>query len=282
MRRKLELTEREVERFAESLRRDEREPGTIEAYLRSLRRFAAWAAGRKLTKELLSAWKAELSGRGYRPESVNAMLAAVNKFFVCMGRPDCKVKYLKVQRRMFRRAERELTKAEYRRLVETARACGKDRLALLMETICATGIRVSEVRYITVEAVGAGVAQIAMKGKVRTILLPQKLCRRLVKYAKMKKIASGKIFLTRDGKSLSRKCIWTEMKKLCGLAGVAGSKVFPHNLRHVFARTFYQVCRDVVRLADVLGHSSIDTTRIYLLTTGKEYARQLDRLGLLC
>ncbi len=129
MRRKLELTEREVERFAESLRRDEREPGTIEAYLRSLRRFAAWAAGRKLTKELLSAWKAELSGRGYRPESVNAMLAAVNKFFVCMGRPDCKVKYLKVQRRMFRRAERELTKAEYRRLVETARACGKDRLA---------------------------------------------------------------------------------------------------------------------------------------------------------
>ena len=149
-----------------------------------------------------------------------------------------------------------------------------------MESICATGIRVSEVRYITVEAARTGVAEVALKGKIRTILLPQKLCRKLLKYAKTQKIVSGELFLTRDGKSLSRKFIWSEMKRLCDRAGVERSKVFPHNLRHLFARTFYRVCRDVVKLADVLGHSSIETTRIYLLSTGKEYAHQMNRLGL--
>ena len=276
------ITEAQIGAYERYLRREERAGATVEKYLRAVRGFARWLAGKPVTKENAAAWKASLVAQGLAPATVNGALAALNGFFRFRGWGDQRVKFLKLQRRTCRDRGRELDRGAYARLVRAAEAQGRHRLALVMETICGTGIRVSEVRYITVEAVGAGVAQIAMKGKVRTILLPQKLCRRLVKYAKMKKIASGEIFLTRDGKSLSRKCIWTEMKKLCGLAGVAGSKVFPHNLRHVFARTFYQVCRDVVRLADVLGHSSIDTTRIYLLTTGKEYARQLDRLGLLC
>lgn len=164
--------------------------------------------------------------------------------------------------------------------METAQALGRDRLALLIETICATGIRVSEVRYITVEAAQAGQTTISLKGKLRTILLPGKLCRKLLKYARKKKIASGEIFLTRSGRGLSRRQIWAEMKALCDRAGVERSKVFPHNLRHLFARTFYRDCRDVVKLADVLGHSSIETTRIYLISTGAEHARQMAKLGL--
>lgn len=280
MRKKLQLTGREMERFAAALRREEREPATVEAYLRAVRRFAAWADGRAVTKELAAEWKAALASAGYRPVSVNAMLAAINKFFVWAGREDCRVKYLKLQRRMFRKPERELTRAEYLRLVQAAHEKGDLRLELLLETMCATGIRVSELRYITVEAAKGGVAEIALKGKIRTILLPAKLCRKLAKYAKKQKIASGEIFLTRDGKSLSRQWIWAEMKRLCAPAGVAASKVFPHNLRSLFARAFYAACRDVVRLADVLGHSSIETTRVYLMSTGKEYLRQLDRLGL--
>ena len=165
-------------------------------------------------------------------------------------------------------------------LAAAAMDSGQPRLALLMETICGTGIRVSEVRYITVEAAVAGRAEIALKGKIRTIMLPGKLCRKLVKYARKKKIASGEIFLTRSGKSLSRRQIWAEMKAVCAQAGVEPSKVFPHNLRHLFATTFYRACRDIVKLADVLGHSSINTTRIYLITTGTEHARTLERLGL--
>ena len=280
MKKKLELTEREMEKFEAYLRHDEREPATIEAYLRSLRKFAEWADGRTITKELAAEWKAELAGSGYRPVSVNAMLAAVNKFFACMGREDCKVKYLKLQRQMFRKSERELTKAEYLRLVQAAREKGNLRLELLLETICATGIRVGEVKYITVEAVQTGAAEIALKGKIRTILLPNRLCRKLQKYAKKQKIASGEIFITQSGMGMDRKQIWAKMKRLCAAAGVERSKVFPHNLRSLFARSFYGSCHDVVRLADVLGHSNIETTRIYLMSTGKEYIRQLDKLGL--
>ena len=280
MKKKLELTERQMEKFEAYLRHDEREPATIEAYLRSLRKFAEWADGRTITKELAAEWKAELAGSGYRPVSVNAMLAAVNKFFACMGREDCKVKYLKLQRQMFRKSERELTKAEYLRLVQAAREKGNLRLELLLETICATGIRVGEVKYITVEAVQTGAAEIALKGKIRTILLPNRLCRKLQKYAKKQKIASGEIFITQSGMGMDRKQIWAKMKRLCAAAGVERSKVFPHNLRSLFARSFYGSCHDVVRLADVLGHSNIETTRIYLMSTGKEYIKQLDKLGL--
>ena len=280
MKKKLQLTEREFDQFEDYLRHDEREESTIEAYLRSLTRFAEWADGRAVTKELAMEWKAALSESGYRPISVNAMLAAVNKFFTCMGREDCKVKYLKLQRQMFRKSEKDLSKEEYQRLVQAAHEKGDLRMELILETICATGIRVGELKYITVEAVRAGVAEIALKGKIRTILLPHRLCRKLQKYAKQQKIASGKIFLTQDGLPVSRQFIWTRMKALCEAAGVERSKVYPHNLRSLFARSFYGSCRDVVRLADVLGHSSIETTRIYLMSTGKEYLRQLDKLGL--
>ena len=280
MKKKLQLTEREFDQFEDYLRHDEREESTIEAYLRSLTRFAEWADGRAVTKELAMEWKTALSESGYRPISVNAMLAAVNKFFTCMGREDCKVKYLKLQRQMFRKSEKDLSKEEYQRLVQAAHEKGDLRMELILETICATGIRVGELKYITLEAVRAGVAEIALKGKIRTILLPRLLCRKLQKYAKQQKIASGKIFLTQDGLPVSRQYVWTRMKALCEPAGVERTKAFPHNLRSLFARSFYGSCHDVVRLADVLGHSSIETTRIYLMSTGKEYLRQLDKLGL--
>ena len=271
---------RELIGFADHLKSEERSPGTVEKYLRDVRSFAAWLDGREVTKELAAAWKEHLLAEHYAPVTINSMLAAVNAFFRFAGWDECRVKFLKIQRRLFRESRRELTRQEYDRLLETARALGRERLALLMETVCATGIRVGEVRYITVEAAQTGRAEIALKGKIRTILLSAKLCRKLVKYAKQKKIASGEIFLTGSGKSLSRKQIWAEMKALCQKAGVEPTKVFPHNLRHLFARCFYQACRDVAKLANILGHSSIETTRIYLISTGAEHAKTLDRLRL--
>lgn len=274
------ITVEQIQSFAADLRQCERSRGTIEKYTRDIRAFAAWLGKRPVDKEAAAAWKQTLQERDYAPATVNAMLIALNRFFAFLGWQDCRVKLLKVQRRLFRSAEKDLSKEEYLRLLETARACGQARLALLMETICATGIRVSEVKYITLEAVRRGRAEIALKGKIRTILLPAKLCRKLKQYAKQQKTASGEIFLTRSGRSLSRKQIWTELKALCRHAKVETSKVFPHNLRHLFARVFYQACRDVVKLADVLGHSSIETTRIYLISTGAEHAKTLARLGL--
>ena len=213
---------------------------------------------------------------------IDCFYLGLNRFFDFAGRPECRVKVLRLQRRSFREAERELDRGEYRALVRTARTLGRERLALVMETICATGIRVGEVPFITVEAACRGRTDVALKGKVRTIFIPDRLCRRLLQYARKQKITSGEIFLTGGGKRLSRTQIWAEMKRLCRAAGVAAGKVFPHNLRHLFARTFYRACQDVVKLADILGHSSIETTRIYLLTTGTEHLRQLERLGLLC
>lgn len=267
----------QITEFKRHLQLDERVPATIKKYLRDIQSFAAWLDARPLDKTAAAGWKEHLRSSGLCPETVNSKLSALNKF---LDRKEYCVKYLRIQRRLFRRTDRELTKADYARLLETANNMGKTRLALLMETICATGIRVSEVRFITVEAVQAGRAEISLKGKIRTILIPGKLCRKLQKYARKQKIVSGEIFLTRNGNGLSRRQIWAEMKSLCARAGVAASKVFPHNLRHLFAQAFYRVCKDVVKLADVLGHSSIETTRIYLVSTGEEHARQLDRLGL--
>ena len=276
----LRITTAAVHRFCLHLRGEEREPGTIEKYSRDVRVFAAWLQGREVSKERTVEWKEHLRAAGYAPVTINSMLVAVNQFLHFLGLDDMRVKTLRIQRRMFRSRERELTREEYGRLVETAHTLGKVRLALLIETICATGIRVSEVKYITVEAIQSGRAEISLKGKIRTILIPNKLCRKLRKYAGKQKIASGEIFLTRSGKGLSRRQIWAEMKGLCRKAGVAPSKVFPHNLRHLFARSFYRACRDVVQLADVLGHSSVETTRIYLISTGMELAHRMDRLGL--
>ena len=281
------ITTTTLRSFQQYLLQEEREEGTIEKYLRDAGRFLEWINEEYLTdsagwKEKAIQWKEHLCGEKYSPTTINSMLAAVNKLLAFLGFPEIRVKYLRVQRKLFRQSEKELTKEEYLRLIESAHSLGRERLALLMEAICATGIRVSEVRYLTVEAAWAGRTEISLKGKIRTILLPGKLCRKLLKYAKKNKIASGEIFLTRGGNGLSRRQIWSEMKAICQKAGVAESKVFPHNLRHLFARTFYKVCHDVARLADVLGHSSIETTRIYLVSTGVEHARQLEKLNLIC
>lgn len=274
-----EITEETLGKFQAWLTAEERESGTIQKYLRDLATFSAWLGGRGVEKETVTGWKEHLLENGYKPVTVNSMLAAVNTY--CRFEGLCiKVKFLRIQRRLFQEESRNLKKDEYERLIAAAQSEGKERLALLLETIGATGIRVSEVKYITVEALNAGKAEISLKGKIRTILLPGKLCRKLRKYAKKQKIASGEIFITKSGKGMSRKQIWAEMKAICKKAGVEASKVFPHNLRHLFARIYYKVTQDVAKLADLLGHSSIETTRIYLLSTGEEHARQLERLGL--
>lgn len=277
---KRRITRERMDSFGRYLSQEERSRGTVEKYLRDVRELAAWLGGREVTKEGLSQWKEVLRDRGRAPATINGKLAAVNSFLGFLGWTDCRVKALKIQRRLFRETGKELTRREYGRLVEAAKTMGKERLVLLMETICATGIRVSEVRYITQEAARTGRAEISLKGKVRTILLPGKLRRKLLQYARKHKIASGELFLTRSGRPLSRKQIWAEMKNLCRGAEVEATKVFPHNLRHLFARRFYEVCRDIVKLADVLGHASIETTRIYLVSTGAEHQRVLERLGL--
>ena len=275
------LTIPRIAAYERHLLNEERSRGTIEKYLRDVNAFSAWLGGRQVTKELASEWKAHLLSSGYAPVSVNAMLSALNGLFRFLGWDECRLKFLKIQRRLFRDGRRELTKNEYERLVSTASALGKERLALLMEAVCATGIRISELNRLTVEAAKRGRAEISLKGKIREILLPGKLCRKLLKYAKKEKIASGAIFRTRSGRQISRRQVWTEMKALCGAANVEPSKVFPHNLRHLFATAFYRACKDIARLADILGHSSIETTRIYLAVPGSECMRQLDRLGLI-
>ena len=276
----MNATEKEFRAFAAHLRSAGRSPGTVSKYLRDVRAFLSWLDSRPLDPGAASGWRDHLLDQGRAPVTINSMLSALNRFLRFLGREDCRTGFLRIQRRTFRAQSKELTRTEYQKLLETAQAQGRQRLALLMETICSTGIRVSEVRYITVEAARHGRAEICLKGKIRTILLPARLCRKLLKYAGQQKTASGEIFLTRSGKSLSRRQIWREMKCLCEKAGIAPSKVFPHNLRHLFATVFYRACRDIVKLADILGHSSINTTRIYLMTTGAEHARQLEKLGL--
>ena len=271
-----------LQQFRYYLKNEERENSTIEKYLQNIQSFANWLQNREVTKENLTAYKEYLIMKKYNPKTINGILSAINKFLVVAGWGGIKVKYLRIQRQLFRSSGRELTKAEYMKLLNKAQELGKERLGLLMQTICGTGIRVSELKYITVEAVKTGKAEISLKGKIRTILLTGKLCKKLLKYTKGQKITSGEIFLTRSGRGLGRKQIWAEMKALCKKAGVESGKVFPHNLRHLFARTFYKVCKDVVRLADVLGHSSIETTRIYLISTGAEHLQTLNKLNLIC
>ena len=266
--------------YETQLREEEHSRGTIEKYMRDVRSFAQWLGRRKLTKEAAIAWKEHLIETGYAPVTINSMLSAVNGFFAFIEREDCHVKFLKIQKRMFRAESKTLTREEYMRLVNTAEKRGDTRVALLLEAICATGVRVSEVQYITVEAAQQGMAEISLKGKIRTIIIPGKLRKKLLKYAKKMKITSGEIFLTKNGKGMNRRQIWSAMKDLCGAAHVESSKVFPHNLRHLFARRFYKISHDIAKLANILGHSSIETTRIYLVTTSKENAKEMELLGL--
>ena len=221
------MTREALEAFARALLEQERSSGTIEKYFRDVRAFTVWLGGAEVTRERAAAWRDSLLERGYAPVTVNSMVAAVNQFFTFLGWEDCKVKALKLQRKLFRDDRRELTREEYQRLLDAAHGLGRERLALLLETICATGIRVSEVKYITVEALACGKVEISLKGKIRTILIPGKLCKKLKKYAKKKRTVSGEIFITKNGTGLSRKQIWAEMKAICQRAKVAASKVFP-------------------------------------------------------
>ena len=269
-----------LEQFCQKLIQEERSAGTVEKYLRDIRAFSVWIGGKELSKEATTEWKDYLQSKGYQPTTINSMISALNGFLHFIGREDCHVRFLRIQRRMFRDPGRDLCRDDYNRLLEVATKNGKFRLRLILETICSTGIRVSELQYVTVEAAKIGRADICLKGKIRTILLPGKLCRKLLKYAKKQKINSGEIFIHQNGKRISRCQIWREMKQLSKLAGIDPHKVFPHNLRHLFAVVFYQACQDIVKLADVLGHSCIETTRIYLLTTGREHMQQLEQLQL--
>ncbi len=274
------MTMERQEEFAEYLKREEYENATVEKYLREVQKFQQWMGSRGVDKEAVTEFKRHLQEKGYAPSTVNGKLSALNMFFRFAGWEDCRVKFLRIQRQIFRNSTKELSREEYSRLLKTAKEKGNERLALLMETICGTGIRVSEVPCITVEALKAGKTEVSLKGKVRVVFLSGKLCRKLLKYAKKQEISAGEIFLTGSGRRLSRRQIWREMKGLCDSAGVEAEKVFPHNLRHLFATAFYKVSKDIVKLADVLGHSSVETTRIYLKTAGEEHIRYLNRMGL--
>lgn len=272
------LTEELIRAYRRKLIEEEKSAATVEKYLRDVRAFFAFAGQAELTKELVMAYKRQLIDRQYAVRSVNSMLVSVNSLLEYAGCPECRVKAIRQQRQIYCAEERELSRAEYLRLLEAAKK--KPQLRLVMETICGTGIRVSELRYFTVEAVRRGEITVTCKAKNRTILLPRKLQRLLLNYAGKEQIESGPIFITRSGRPLNRSNIWTQMKRLCEEAGVKASKVFPHNLRRLFARTYYSIEKDIARLADILGHSSIDTTRIYLMSTGTEHRRQIERLQL--
>lgn len=274
------ISEERIRCFRQKLLQSEKSRATMEKYLRDIRTFAAYVGAASVTKEVTIGYKQHLVER-YAPASVNSMLAAVNLFLKEMGWYDCVVKTVKIQRQAFRASEKELTKAEYYRLLEAAKKRKDTRLYLLMETLCATGIRVSELRFITVEAVRRGQAVVSLKGKTRQVLLPAALRRELKRYAGVRKIGSGSIFITKNGNPLDRSNILHDMKSLCAEAKVDRCKVFPHNLRHLFACLYYKVSKDLSRLADLLGHSSVNTTRIYTAVSGTEQLRQIERLGLI-
>lgn len=266
--------------FEKSMHEDEKSKATVEKYLRDLRCFADYANNRALDKALVLEYKAELS-HTYALTSANSMLAALNAFLRFVGWFDCLVKQFKIQKSAFCSEEKELSKAEYLSLVRTAESKKNERLSLLIQTICGTGIRVSEVEYITVEAVQRSEAVVSCKGKTRRIFIVSALRKKLLKYIKEHGIKSGMIFVTKNGKALNRSNIWAEMKNLCKEAGISPNKVFPHNLRHLFARTFYGIEKDIAKLADILGHSNINTTRIYIISTGAEHRRKLENMRLI-
>lgn len=274
------ITNEMMEQFYDSLVNEEKASATVNKYLHDVGEFKRWLGEGVLCKAAVLSYKAYLCER-YAPASVNAALSSLNSFFKYMDWYDLCVKNLKIQRQIFVSACKELTKAEYERLLQTAKQKKNERLYLLMQTICSTGIRVSEVRYITVEAIGRGIAEVNCKGKRRKVFLPKRLCQLLRVYCKERKIKRGCVFITKNGNPLDRSNIWSDMKKLCQTADVSEGKVFPHKLRHLFARTYYELQKDIVRLSDILGHSSVNTTRVYTVETGEIHRRQIEKLGLL-
>ena len=269
------LTDNQIAAFAVYLKSEEKSENTVEKYIRDVRAFATYVGDTEITKETVISYKGKLLSDNYAARSINSMLASINSLFQFFGWVDLKVKSVKLQRQIYYPEEKELTKAEYMRLVHTAKQKGNERLNLLIQTICGTGIRVSELQYITVEAVKCGEAVVSLKGKIRSVFIVRELQKKLLRYAAEQRISSGAIFITRSAKPMSRTNIWREMKSLCEKARVNPQKVFPHNLRHLFARTFYGIEKDIAKLADILGHSSINTTRIYIITTGNEHRQRM-------
>lgn len=274
------ITNELIENFKIDLIEEEKAQATIEKYIRDILAFVKWLSGRTVEKQTVLEYKQKLIEK-YAPASVSSVLSSLNRFFAFAQWFNCKVKSIKIQKQVFAKQERELTKAEYDRLLAAALHKDNKRLYLLMQTICSTGIRVSELKFITVEAVKAQKAIINLKGKTRSVFLPDMLCKMLLRYIKEEKIKSGSVFVSKNGRPLDRCNIYHDMKKLCESANVDRSKVFPHNLRHLFARTYYSLEKDISRLADILGHSSVNTTRIYTMETGEIHRKQIQKLGLL-
>ncbi len=275
------LTNALLEQFKEHLILEERSDATIEKYCRDVTAFTVFAGSGEITKELAIAYKNKLKDAGYAVRSINSMLASINSLFAFLGWHDLRVKTIKIQQQIFCPEEKELTKEEYMRLVKTAKAKHNERLCLILQTICGTGIRVSELQFITVEAAKRGEATVSCKGKTRSVFIVRELQKKLLRYAAEQGIGSGCIFITRGGKPISRTNIWRDMKSLCVEANVSPNKVFPHNLRHLFARVFYGIEKDIAKLADILGHSSINTTRIYIISSGTEHRRRMENMRLI-
>lgn len=273
------ITNKELEGYRAMLISLERSAHTVEKYTRDVKALISYAEGKPLTKELLISYKNHIT-ENYSAASVNSMLAAANSFLGYIGRSDLKLKPLRIQRATFCTSEKELSRGEYAQLIQAADSGKKERLSLIMQTICSTGIRVSELRFITAEAVNSRRAEISCKGKRRTVFLPSSLQKLLRRYMAGRGIKSGAVFVTRTGKPVDRSNIWRELKKLGAAAKVAQKKLFPHNLRHLFARTYYSMEKDLSRLADILGHSSVTTTRIYTMESGDVHARQIESLNL--
>lgn len=274
------LTADIIENFRKNLELQEKSTSTIEKYIRDVKAFSVYAENAAITKEKVIAYKKYL-GNNYAVRSVNSMLASINSLFSFLGWHDLRVKSLKLQQQVFCPEEKELTKAEYARLCKTAERKHNERLNLILQTICGTGIRVSELQFITVEAVKNGEAIVNCKAKTREVFIVKELKQKLLRYAAEQNIKSGMIFVTRTGKPISRTNIWREMKALCVEANVNPEKVFPHNLRHLFARVFYGIEKDIAKLADILGHSSINTTRIYIISTGTEHRKRMENMHLI-
>jgi len=274
------ITNKSILDFEKHLTEEEKSENTIEKYTRDIRVFFKWLNSRDIDKSIVLQYKKELCEK-YAPKSVNSIISSLNALFMYMNWHELKVKTLKIQRPIFADKEKELTKAEYKRLLTTAKTKKNERLYYLMQTIGSTGLRISELKYVTVDAVNTGQATINCKGKIRQVFLPKQLCKMLKTYIRQLSIKSGSVFITKNGKPLDRSTVWKMLKGLCESANVAKSKVFPHNFRHLFAKTFYSLQKDIVRLADILGHSSIETTRIYTMESGTEHIKLLQKLGLL-
>ena len=276
--KQLHISPHKIKQYTLHLHNEEHAESTVEKYVRDIRAFADFLDGKAVTKESAIEWKIRLK-ETHAASSVNSMLAAINSFFAYF-KLDVKVKPYRIQRQTFLPDKKDLSKNEYERLLKAANSTKNERLFYIMQTICATGIRVSELKFITVESVRDGQAVITNKGKTRTIFIPNELRKSLLHYAKKRSITSGYIFITKSGKPMSRSNIWAEMKKLCTTAEVEPTKVFPHNLRSLFSRVFYSIDKDLAKLADMLGHSSVNTTRIYIMESGAKHRRIVENLGL--